>query len=71
MKRFLIKDTTRRQREELVMDMLTACAGGCESCPGCGARGGGEAFALYRPYIEGEKELADISAALGAKQIKN
>ncbi len=71
MKSYLIRDTTREEREALVIDALTSCSGGgCENCSGCGVFGAGDAFEMYRPYIEGEKELAEISAAFSAKYIK-
>ena len=44
----LIKDTTREEREEIVRRGLGTC----------GKRTG----EVYRPYIEGEKELHEINA---------
>ena len=48
MQSVLIKDTTRAQREEIVRPGLGTC----------GKRTG----EVYRPYIEGEKELHEINA---------
>jgi hypothetical protein len=71
MKSILIKDTTRAEREALILDALTSCAGGgCENCSGCGVFGAGDAFEMYRPYIDGVKEIAEISAEFSAKYIK-
>ena len=50
----LIKDTTRAQREEIVRRSLNAC--------------GGRIDAIYQPYIDGEKELADINAEYAASR---
>lgn len=60
MKSLLIRDTTRRQREEIVRRALD-CGGGCENCSSCWL-GGGDPFAMYQPYIDGEKEIAEINA---------
>jgi hypothetical protein len=62
MQSVLIKDTTRAQREEIVRRGLAACGGSCGGCNGCGNLGGGRVEEIYRPYIEGEKELWEINA---------
>ena len=56
----LIKDTTREERERIVREGL-GC-GGCAGCDGCDVRGGGSTEEIYRPYIDGRKELAEINA---------
>ena len=61
MRSVLIRDTTRREREEIVRRGLGACGGACGDCSGCDVRGGGRAEEFYRPYIEGEKELAELN----------
>ena len=66
MQSLLIKDTTRAQREEIVRRALAACGAGCDGCSGCGNSGGGRVDANYQPYIDGEKELADINAEYSA-----
>ena len=63
MQSLLIKDTTRAQREEIVRRALSVCGDGCS---GCGNLGGGRVDEIYRPYIDGEKELAEINAAYAA-----
>ena len=58
MQSLLIKDTTRAQREEIVRRALSAC----------GNLGGGRVDEIYRPYIDGEKELAEINAEYAASR---
>lgn len=62
MKSILIKDTTREEREEIVKRALSACGGECDFCGGCDNIGGGRIDDLYRPYIDGEKEISEINA---------
>ena len=62
MQSLLIKDTTRAQREEIVRRALSVCGSPCDGCSGCGNLGGGRVDEIYRPYIDGEKELAEINA---------
>lgn len=61
MQSMLIKDTTRAQREEIVRRGLASCGASCDGCSSCGNLGGGRVEEIYRPYIEGEKELAEIN----------
>ncbi len=63
MRSVLIRDTTRREREEIVRRGLAACGGSCEGCSGCDNLGGGRVETFYQPYIDGEKELAELNAA--------
>ena len=64
MKSILIKDTTREQRERIVREALYgACGADCEFCNGCDNLGGGRIEAIYQPYIDGEREIAEINAA--------
>ena len=61
MKSILIKDTTREEREEIVKKALWgSCGAECEFCSGCDNRGGGRIEAIYQPYIDGLKEIAEI-----------
>lgn len=59
---YLIKNTTREQREQLIRDSLGCGGGGCENCSSCGAFGAIDPYDMYQPYIDGEKELAVIHA---------
>ena len=63
MRSVLIRDTTRREREEIVRRGLAACGSSCEGCSGCDNLGGGRVETFYQPYIDGEKELAELNAA--------
>ena len=56
----LIKDTTREERERLVLEAI-GCGGGCENCSSCWL-GGGSPDEIYRDYIEGKRELSEINA---------
>ncbi len=62
MKSILIKDTTREEREKIVSQALSSCGGACDFCNGCDNLGGGRIDEIYGPYIEGEKEIAEINA---------
>ena len=65
----LIKDTTRAEREEIVRRALRCGGGGCEECSSC-SLGGGDPYEMYQPYIDGEKEIAEINAAYRARYLK-
>ena len=70
MKSILIKDTTREEREKIVHEALWgSCGSDCEFCSGCDNLGGGRIEALYQPYIDGEKEIAEINAEYTASFI--
>ena len=64
MRSVLIKDTTRAQREEIVRRAL------CQGCGGCGNLGGGRAEEMYRPYIEGKRELREINESYRANFVR-
>ncbi len=57
--KYLIRNTTRKQRKEIVLRSLGG--EGCSGCSGCDGAGCGDAFEIYREYIEGKKELAEIN----------
>ena len=65
MKSILIKDTTKEEREQIIKESLD-CGGGCENCSSCWL-GGGSLFELYQPYIDGEKEIAEINREYNAR----
>ena len=62
MESILIKDTTREEREQIIAKALAICGGSCDFCNGCDNLGGGRIDEIYRAYIEGEKEIAEINA---------
>ena len=65
---FLIKDTTREEREEIIRKSLDCCGGVCENCSSCGL-GGGDPYSMYQTYIDGEKEISEINAEYRARYI--
>lgn len=67
---YLIRNTTREQREKIVRDALGCGGGGCENCSSCGIYGAGDPIELYRPYIDGEKELSEITMGFRSTFIK-
>ena len=56
MKSYLIKDTTREEREALVAEALGNIEANCDGCmPGLAE--------MYQAYIDGEMELRECNAA--------
>lgn len=70
MRSILIKDTTREERIRIVQQSLNVCGNACEFCNGCDNLGGGRVETLYQPYIDGEKEIAEINAEYNRKFIR-
>ena len=63
----LIKDTTREQREEIIRRSMD-CGGGCENCSACWL-GGGSPWDMYKDYIDGKKEIAEINREYNARYL--
>ena len=63
MKSILIKDTTREERIRIVTQSLQVCGQTCEFCNGCDNLGGDMVDSYFQPYINGEKEIAELNAA--------
>ncbi len=61
-KKYLIKDTTKEEREALVREGLFCDANECENCSACGKYGTGDMLEIYQPYIDGKKELYEINS---------
>lgn len=61
MDKFLIKNTTKEQREKIVKDSLGYGDIGCDDAD--------DGYEMYRPYINGEKEIAEITAEYRANYI--
>ena len=59
----LIADTTPRQRTRIVMNILAENR--CDPCVGCGMCTG-LLDSVYKPYIDGEMELAEINKRTGS-----
>ena len=66
---FLIKNTTREQREQIVRKSLSCGGDGCENCSGCGVYGASDPYDMYLPYIDGVKEIAEITKEFNARYI--
>lgn len=60
---YLIKDTTREQRERIVRESLGCSDIGCDD--------GDDGYDMYLPYIEGEKELKEITMEYRVRYLKN
>ena len=65
--KILIKDTTRKEREEIIRQSLD-CGGGCENCSSC-SLGGGDPYEMYQDYIDGKRELSEINAEYRARYL--
>ena len=70
LERYLIKNTTREQRDKIVRDSLACGGGGCENCSSCGVYGAGDPVDMYQPYIDGEKEIDDINREFRARYLR-
>ena len=58
-KRLRIADTTREEREQIVMESIGNISGLCDGCsPGI--------IEMYQDYIDGRKELREINAEFRA-----
>ncbi|MDO4483604.1 MAG: purine biosynthesis protein PurH [Clostridia bacterium] len=62
MRKILICETTREEREQIVAESLDALEAACEG-------GAPNAAAMYQAYIDGEKELRDINREYNARYV--
>jgi len=69
LEQYLIKNTTKEQREKIVKAALSCGGGGCENCSSCGVYGAVDPYDMYQPYIDGVKELADINREFRASYL--
>lgn len=67
---YLIKNTTREQREKIIRDSLGCGGGGCENCSSCGVYGAGDPVDMYQPYVDGLKEIEDINREFRARYFR-
>ena len=67
MNSILIKDTTKEEREEIILRSLD-CGGGCENCSSCWL-GGGSPWGMYQDYIDGKKEVSEINEEYRARYV--
>ena len=70
LEQYRIKNTTREQRTKIVRDSLGCGGGGCENCSSCGVYGAGDPFAMYQPYVDGEKEIEEINNEFKARYFR-
>lgn len=61
---YLICNTTREQRERIVLNALGCGETGCEECSGCGLYGAGSPLDMYEDYIEGKKEISEVNESI-------
>lgn len=61
MDKFLIKNTTREQREQIVKESLGYSDIGCDEYS--------DGYDLYQPYIDGEMEISEITRAYKANYV--
>ncbi len=61
---YLIKDTTREEREQIVKESLGNIEANCDGCMAGLAE-------MYEEYIEGKKELRDINMEFNARYVKD
>ena len=60
---YLIKETTREEREKIVAESLGNIEANCDGCmPGLAE--------IYQDYIDGKKELRQINMEFNARYIK-
>lgn len=60
---YLIKDTTKEERERIVKESLGNIEANCDGCMAGLAE-------MYEDYIEGKKELRDINMEFNARYVK-
>lgn len=61
---YLICNTTREQRERIVLYALGCGETSCEECSGCGLYGAGSPLDMYEDYIEGRKEISEVNESI-------
>jgi len=67
LEQYLVRNTTREQREKIIRDSLGCGGGGCDNCSSCGVYGAGDPLDMYQPYIDGFKEIEDINREFKAR----
>ena len=62
MSSYLIKDTTKKERERIVAESLGNISGTCDGCSAGLAD-------MYQDYIDGKMELREINMAIKARYV--
>ena len=61
---YLISETTKEEQEQIVAESLGNIEASCDGCaPGLAE--------MYQPYIDGEKELREITMEFNARYVKD
>ena len=60
---YLIKDTTREERQQIVEDSLGNIYGSCDGCMAGLAE-------MYQDYIDGKKEIREINMEFQARYVR-
>ena len=60
---YLIKDTTREEREQIVAESLEYMEANCDGCSSGLAE-------MYQEYIDGTKEIRDINMEFNAHYVR-
>lgn len=63
MKSYLIKDTTKEEREQIVRKSMGDMEAGCEDCMAGLAE-------MYQAYIDGKKEIQEINMEFQAGYVR-
>lgn len=63
MDKYLIKNTTREERERIVRESLGYSDLGCDDAM--------DGYDMYIPYIEGEKEIQEITMEYRTQYVKD
>lgn len=63
MTKYLIKDTTREERQTIVEESLGNISANCDGCMAGLAE-------MYQDYIEGKKEIREINMEFHARYMK-
>ena len=61
---YLIKDTTKEEREQIVAESLGNIEAACDGCMSGLAE-------MYQVYIDGKKELREINMEFNARYVKD
>lgn len=61
---YLISETTREEREQIVAESLGNIEANCDGCMAGLAE-------MYQDYIDGKKELREINMEFNARYVKN
>ena len=59
---YLIKDTTKKEREQIVAESLGNISASCDGCSS-------GIIEMYQDYIDGRKELRDINMEFHARYV--